>query len=92
MSPEKYIGMDVHATTISAVVKNAEGKLLADEWERSESIPRLPRVITSVTSSRDPNHTTAFLLGLAWCVALSCRAHRVQSCSLAAALERRRSA
>ena len=28
MSQEKYIGMDVHAATISAAVKNAEGKLL----------------------------------------------------------------
>jgi len=30
MSPEKYIGMDVHAATISAAVKNAEGKLLME--------------------------------------------------------------
>ena len=28
MNPEKYIGMDVHAATISAAVMNAEGKLL----------------------------------------------------------------
>jgi hypothetical protein len=28
MSEEKYIGMDVHDATISAAVKNAEGKLL----------------------------------------------------------------
>jgi len=28
MNQEKYIGMDVHAATISAAVKNAEGKLL----------------------------------------------------------------
>jgi hypothetical protein len=26
MSQDKYIGMDVHAATISAAVKNAEGK------------------------------------------------------------------
>ncbi len=30
MSQEKYIGMDVHAATISAAVKNAEGKLLME--------------------------------------------------------------
>ena len=30
MSPEKYIGMDVQAATISAAVKNAEGKLLME--------------------------------------------------------------
>jgi Transposase len=30
MSPEKYIGMDVHAATIFAAVKNAEGKLLME--------------------------------------------------------------
>ena len=30
MSLEKYIGMDVHAATISAAVKNAEGKLLME--------------------------------------------------------------
>ena len=28
MSQEKYIGMDVHDATISAAVKNAQGKLL----------------------------------------------------------------
>jgi hypothetical protein len=28
MSQEQHIGMDVHAATISAAVKNAEGKLL----------------------------------------------------------------
>jgi hypothetical protein len=27
MNQEKYIGMDVHAATISAAVRNAEGKL-----------------------------------------------------------------
>jgi len=31
MSQEKYIGMDVHDATISAAVKNAEGKLLIDQ-------------------------------------------------------------
>jgi hypothetical protein len=30
MSQEKYIGMDVHAATISVAVKNAEGKLLME--------------------------------------------------------------
>jgi transposase len=30
MNQEKYIGMDVHAATISAAVKNAEGKLLME--------------------------------------------------------------
>jgi len=30
MSQEKYIGMDVHAATISAAVMNAEGKLLME--------------------------------------------------------------
>ena len=30
MSQEKYIGMDVHAATISAAVKNAQGKLLME--------------------------------------------------------------
>ena len=30
MSQEKYIGLDVHAATISAAVKNAEGKLLME--------------------------------------------------------------
>ena len=30
MSQDKYIGMDVHAATISAAVKNAEGKLLME--------------------------------------------------------------
>src|SRR5215470_12723628 len=30
MSQEKYIGMDVHAATISAAVKNVEGKLLME--------------------------------------------------------------
>src|SRR6201987_4019971 len=30
MTEEKYIGMDVHAATISAAVKNAEGKLLME--------------------------------------------------------------
>ena len=30
MSQEKYIGMDVHAATISAAVRNAEGKLLME--------------------------------------------------------------
>ena len=30
MSKEKYIGMYVHAPTISAAVKNAEGKLLME--------------------------------------------------------------
>jgi hypothetical protein len=30
MSLEKYIGMDVHAATISAAVMNAEGKLLME--------------------------------------------------------------
>jgi len=30
MNQEKYIGMDVHAATISAAVKNAEGKLLRE--------------------------------------------------------------
>jgi hypothetical protein len=30
MNQEKYIGMDVHAATISAAVRNAEGKLLID--------------------------------------------------------------
>ena len=30
MSQEKYIGMDVHDATISAAVKNAEGKLLME--------------------------------------------------------------
>src|SRR6201993_5654612 len=30
MNLEKYIGMDVHAATISAAVKNAEGKLLME--------------------------------------------------------------
>ena len=30
MSQEKYIGMDVHAATISAAVRTAEGKLLID--------------------------------------------------------------
>jgi transposase len=30
MSEEKYIGMDVHAATISAAVRNAEGKLLME--------------------------------------------------------------
>jgi len=31
MNQEKYIGMDVHAATISVAVKNAQGKLLM-EW------------------------------------------------------------
>jgi len=30
MNQEKYIGMDVHAATISAAVRNAEGKLLME--------------------------------------------------------------
>jgi hypothetical protein len=30
MNQEKYIGMDVHAATISAAVKNAQGKLLME--------------------------------------------------------------
>src|SRR5713101_4144264 len=30
MNQEKYIGMDVHDATISAAVKNAEGKLLME--------------------------------------------------------------
>ena len=30
MNQEKYIGMDVHAATISVAVKNAEGKLLME--------------------------------------------------------------
>jgi len=30
MNQEKYIGMDVHAATISAAVKNGEGKLLME--------------------------------------------------------------
>jgi hypothetical protein len=30
MNQEKYIGMDVHAVTISAAVMNAEGKLLME--------------------------------------------------------------
>ena len=30
MSQEKYIGIDVHAATVSAAVKNAEGKLLME--------------------------------------------------------------
>ena len=30
MNQEKYIGMDVHAATISAAVMNAEGKLLME--------------------------------------------------------------
>jgi len=30
MNQEKYIGMDVHAATISVAVKNAQGKLLID--------------------------------------------------------------
>ena len=30
MNQEKYIGMDVHAATISAAGKNAEGKLLME--------------------------------------------------------------
>ena len=30
MSQEKYIGLDVHDTTISAAVKNAEGKVLIE--------------------------------------------------------------
>jgi len=30
MSQDKYIGMDVHAATISAAVRNAEGKLLME--------------------------------------------------------------
>src|SRR5262252_6637379 len=30
MSQEQYIGMDVHAATISAAVMNAEGKLLME--------------------------------------------------------------
>jgi hypothetical protein len=30
MNQEKYIGMDVHAATISAAVKNAEGKLFME--------------------------------------------------------------
>jgi hypothetical protein len=30
MNQEKYIGMDVHAATISAAVMNAEGKVLME--------------------------------------------------------------
>jgi hypothetical protein len=30
MSQEKYIGMDVHDATISAAVRNAQGKLLME--------------------------------------------------------------
>ena len=30
MNQEKYIGMDVHDATISAAVKNAQGKLLME--------------------------------------------------------------
>jgi transposase len=30
MNQEKYIGMDVHAATISAAVRNAQGKLLME--------------------------------------------------------------
>ena len=30
MSQEKYIGMDVHQATISAAVRNAQGKLLME--------------------------------------------------------------
>ena len=30
MNQEKYIGMDVHAATISAAVMNAQGKLLME--------------------------------------------------------------
>jgi ribosomal protein L12E/L44/L45/RPP1/RPP2 len=30
MNQEKYMGMDVHDATISAAVKNAEGKLLME--------------------------------------------------------------
>src|SRR5216117_2439216 len=30
MNQEKYIGMDVHDSTISAAVKNAQGKLLME--------------------------------------------------------------
>jgi hypothetical protein len=30
MKQEKYIGMDVHDATISAAVKNAQGKLLME--------------------------------------------------------------
>ena len=34
MSQDKYIGMDVHDATVSAAVKNAEGKLLIDLAEQ----------------------------------------------------------
>jgi len=30
MSPEKYIGLDVHDASISAAVKNAQGRLLME--------------------------------------------------------------
>ena len=36
MNQEKYIGMDVHAATISAAVMNAEGKLLMGMRARNQ--------------------------------------------------------
>src|SRR5207248_8926442 len=45
MNQEKYIGMDVHDATISAAVKNAQGKLLMEcvlEVTRSAETARQP--------------------------------------------------
>ena len=44
MNQEKYIGMDVHAATISAAVRNAEGKLLMECMLETKAATILVRV------------------------------------------------
>ena len=62
MNQEKYIGMDVHAATISAAVMNTEGKLLIDQPRSPTRPPSAARqVIYADYTSRAK--ATRFKLG-----------------------------